>query len=294
MSFGSLWRKPGEGRQDAECPLPRAHPEPEAAAPPGAQPQSGQAPSREQRLEALLRETQPQRAAGRIAGDVAHDLNNSLAIVAGSLDLLEHRIGAEAQARQPHLSALIERARGAVQRAADLTAGLHALSRQQGKAARSTDLGPLVAALVPLLIAVVGRRVQVQVVIATDLPPVWVEPDRLKAALVALCLNAREAMADGGQLAVDLAAETTAAGSFVRLRVTDRGVGMAPEVAGRAAAPFFTTKCLPGTVGLGLTEVASFAHEHGGALQIETAPEEGTAVSLLLPCADPPTGGSHG
>jgi len=245
----------------------------------------------EQRLEALLRDTEPQRTVGRIAGDVAHDLNNSLAIVVGSLDLLEHRIGAEAHAQQPNLLALIERARGAVQRAADLTSGLHALSRLQPRAARSTDLGPLVAALMPLLAAVAGRRVQLQVVVAPDLPPVRVDPGRFKTVLVALCLNAREAMADGGKLAVDLVAETTATGSFVRLRVTDGGIGMAPAVAERAAEPFFTTKRLPGTVGLGLTEAAIFAQEHGGTMHVETAPGEGTAVSLLLPRADPPSAG---
>ena len=238
-------------------------------------------------METLICETQSQRAAGLIAGDVAHDFNNNLAIVAGTLDLLEHRIGSEVHARQPNLLSLIVRARGAVHRAAELTAGLHALSRLRAEPARPTDLGPLVAALMPLLVCVAGRRVRVEVAVAPDLPLAQVDPGRLKAALVALCLNAREAMVEGGQISVDLASETSPSGSFVRLRIMDSGVGMAPEVAARAAEPFFTTKCLPGAAGLGLTEVATFVQEQGGALQVETVPGAGTTVSLLLPCADP-------
>lgn len=232
--------------------------------------------------------------AGRIASDVGHDFNNSLAIVAGSLDLLEHRINAGSETQQSKLLALISRARDAVQRAADLAAGLHALSRLRSEPARPTDLGPLLAGLAPLLVTIAGRRVRLHMEVAPDLPPARVDPGRLKAALVALCLNAREAMAEGGDIFLDLAALTTPAGSFVRLRVTDSGVGMAPEAAARAAEPFFTTREAE-AVGLGLTEVADFVREASGTLQIETAPGTGTTVSVLLPSSGPPGDGrSHG
>jgi signal transduction histidine kinase len=243
--------------------------------------------SREQQLEALLGATRPHAVAGRIAGDVAHDFNNSLAIIAGSLDLLEHRIGAAAEARQQNLMPLLVRARDAVQRAADLTSGLHALSRLRPEAARPTDLGLLVAALMPLLGCVLGRRVRLHVAVSPDLRPARIDPGRLKAALVALCLNAREAMADGGDVTLDLAPESGAGGYFARLRLSDSGVGMTREVAERATEPFFTTKG-PAAVGLGLSEVVAFVAEQGGQLDIDSTPGAGTSVSLLLPCADLP------
>ncbi|MGH7042712.1 MAG: sensor histidine kinase [Acetobacteraceae bacterium] len=242
--------------------------------------------------------TQPQRMAGRISSGVGHDINNSLAVIAGSLDLLEHRIGATAEAKPANpgaagLVTLIARARNAVQRAADLAAGLHALSRLQSERVRPTDLEQLVAGLTPVLICVAGRRVRLRMTVAPDLSPVAVDPGRLRAALIALCLNAREAMANEGDLTLDLTADTTAMGSFVRVRLADSGSGMAPEVAARAAEPFFTTGDV-GAVGLGLTEVAAFMQETGGRFQIETAPGAGTAVSLVLPCAGSSTCGNPG
>lgn len=242
------------------------------------------APTQEQRFEALLRMTQSQRMAGQIAGSVAHDFNNCLAIISGSLDLLEHRIEAEADAPSANLMRLVVRARHAVQRAADLSAGLHTLSHLKSEGTHPIDLGPLVNGLMPLLGSVVGRRVRLQATIAPDLPLVAADPGRLKAALVALCLNAREAMNEGGDIALDLATCTLAEGLFVRVRLVDSGIGVAPEVAARAAEPFFTTKDAT-RVGLGLTEVAAFVQEAGGRFQIEALPEAGTAVSLLLPYA---------
>ncbi len=283
MSFGWLRRKLGdEWRKAGIVPLfVRTRP---LSIPPRWLPSDCRAPTREQHLEALLRMTQSQRMAGQIAGSIAHDFNNCLAIISGSLDLLEHRIGTGLDVPPTNLMQLVVRARDAVQRAADLSAGLHALSHLKSEGTHPVDLGPLVKGLIPLLASVVGRRVRLQATIAPDLPPVAADPGRLKAALVALCLNAREAMTGGGDVVLDLAASTTAEGLFVRVQLVDSGIGIPPEVAARATEPFFTTKDAT-RVGLGLTEVAAFAQEAGGRLQIEALPEAGTAVSLLLPCA---------
>ena len=228
--------------------------------------------------------TQSQRVAGQIAGIVAHDFNNCLAVISGSLDLLEHRLGTGGDAPPANLTRLVVRARAAVQRAADLSAGLHTISHLKSEGTHPVDLGPLVNGLLPLLASVVGGRVRLQTTIAPDLPLVAADPGRLTAALIALCLNAREAMSEGGDLALDLATDTTAAAPFVRVRLVDGGIGMAPEVAARAAEPFFTTKDAT-AVGLGLTEVAAFAREAGGRFRIETLPDGGTSVSVLLPYA---------
>jgi signal transduction histidine kinase len=236
-------------------------------------------------MEARLHATQAHRTAGRIAGDVAHDFNNSLAIIAGSLDLLEHRIGAGPDGAASPLIPLIVRARNAVQRAADITGGLHALSRLRPEPPRSSMIGALVTGSVPLLTCVIGRRARLQVAVPPDLPPVQVDPGRLRAALVALCLNAREAMPDGGDLLLDLAVDEAVGGPFVRLRLVDSGIGMTPEVAARATEAFFTTGAEE-AIGLGLTEVAAFVHECGGRVEIDTSPGTGTTVSLLFPCTE--------
>lgn len=240
-------------------------------------------PAREQQLEVLLRKTQPQRMAGQVSGSVTHDFNNCLAIILGSLDLLEHRLGTGADAPATNVMRLVVRARDAVQRAATLSAGLHALSQLKPEGTGPVDVEQLVNGILPLLGSIIGQRVRLHLTIAPDLPAVATDPGRLKAALVALCLNAREAMSEGGDLACDIAPCATSEGPFIRVHLVDTGVGMTPEVAARAVEPFFTTNDAT-HVGLGLTEVAAFATEAGGRLQIEALPEGGAAVSLLLPC----------
>lgn len=243
-----------------------------------------QTPAREQQLEALLRRTQPQRMAGQVSGSVTHDFNNCLAIISGSLDLLEHRLGTGADAPAANVMRLVVRARDAVQRAATLSAGLHALSQLKPEGIGRIDVEQLVNGMLQLLGSVIGRRIRLHLAVAADLPAAATDPGRLKAALVALFLNAREAMSEGGDLTCDIAPCATSEGPFIRVQLVDTGVGMTPEVAARAVEPFFTTNEAT-RVGLGLSEVAAFAAEAGGRLQIEAVPEGGAAVSLLLPCA---------
>ncbi len=250
-----------------------------------------------EKTEAALLQAQKLQAVGQLAGGIAHDFNNMLATVLGSLELMERRVAPAVQswteADADRLRKLIERASNAVQRGAQLTSRLLAFSRRQRLAARPTDLNQLIADLVTLATSTLGRRVRVSTHLAADLPLAMVDPSQVEAALLNLCLNARDAMQDGGELTISTGTEELEQGSraddpppgtYVRVSVADSGTGMAPEVVSRAFEPFFTTKGSGGT-GLGLAQVYSMARQSGGGVRIFSTQGAGTEVVLLLPCA---------
>ena len=247
-----------------------------------------------EKTEAALLQAQKLQAVGQLAGGIAHDFNNMLATILGSLELMERRLqrasagqGAEETER---LKGLIERATDAVQRGAQLTARLLAFSRQQLLIARPTDLNRLIGDLVTLAASTLGRRVRVRTDLAADLWPALADPAQVEAAILNLCLNARDAMPDGGELTIatgrervaERAADGLVPGDYVRVSVRDTGCGMAAEVLARAFEPFFTTKGPSGT-GLGLSQVYGLARQSEGTVRITSAPGAGTEVVLLLP-----------
>ncbi len=253
-----------------------------------------------EKTEAVLHQAQKLQAVGQLAGGIAHDFNNMLATIMGSLELMERRvaqsekIGAPADADR--LRTLIERATGAVQRGAKLTSRLLAFSRRQRLAARPTDLNLLVAELVTLAASTLGSRVRVATELAGDLWPAMVDPSQMEAAILNLCLNARDAMPEGGQLTISTANEVLEAqdapdapppGDFVRVSVADTGCGMVPDVLRRAFDPFFSTKGPAGS-GLGLSQVYGTVRQSGGTVRAESMPGEGTVITLLLPRAVSP------
>jgi signal transduction histidine kinase/CheY-like chemotaxis protein len=251
-----------------------------------------------ERTEAALHEAQKMQAVGQLAGGIAHDFNNMLATILGSLELMERRLPqsprAWTEADGDRLRSLIDRAIAAVQRGAHLTSGLLAFSRRQRLAPRPTDLNRLVGELVALATSTLGRRVRVETMLAADLWPAQIDPSQVEAAILNLCLNARDAMPEGGQLTISTANETIVArhdpdgaeaGDYVRICVADSGEGMTPEVVRRAFDPFFTTKG-PGGSGLGLSQVYGTARQLGGTVRIKSEPGEGTEVVLLLPRSD--------
>ena len=243
-----------------------------------------------ERTEAALHQAQKLQAVGQLAGGIAHDFNNLLATILGNLELMERRIASGA-AQQDRMQALIERATGAVQRGAQLTARLLAFARRQPLAPQSTDLNRLVTDLVALASSTIGRRIQVVTELMPDLWPVLVDPSQIEAAILNLCLNARDAMPDGGRITIATANEpavvtagVVGGGPCVRLSVIDTGAGMAPEVQRRAFEPFFTTKGPEGS-GLGLSQVYGLMEQSGGTVRLSSAPGRGTEVSLVLPRA---------
>jgi len=245
-----------------------------------------------ERTEAALHQAQKLQAVGQLAGGIAHDFNNLLATMLGNLELMERRVASGAT--QPdRMQALIARATGAVQRGSQLTARLLAFARRQPLAPQPTDLNRLVTDLVVLASSAIGRRIQIVTDLAPDLWPALVDASQVEAAVLNLCLNARDAMPDGGKITIATANEeggadggpdNLAAGSYVRLSVIDTGIGMTPEVRRRAFEPFYTTKGPEGS-GLGLSQVYGLVEQSGGTVRLSSAPNRGTNVTLLLPRA---------
>ena len=250
-----------------------------------------------EKTEAALLQAQKLQAVGQLAGGIAHDFNNMLATVLGNLELMERRVAQSERgwttADAERLRGLIERATGAVQRGAQLTSQLLAFSRRQRLSARPTDLNKLVSELIILATSTLGRRVRVESDLAPDLWPALIDPSQMEAAILNLCLNARDAMPEGGQLCIRTAnvvvnpsidSGGVTPGAYVMVSISDTGHGMTPDVQRRAFDPFFTTKGPSGS-GLGLSQVYGMARQSGGAVRMESEPGKGTTVTLLLPRA---------
>ncbi len=240
-----------------------------------------------------LRQSQKLEAVGQLTGGLAHDFNNLLAAIGGSLELMRRR-GLEG--RQVDLERYIGVAHGAVKRAAALTHRLLAFSRRQTLEPKSVNLNRLVSGMEDLLRRTMGPAIALENVAAVGLWNVHADPSQLENALLNLCINARDAMPEGGTLVVETAnrwidARTAPGrdlpvGQYVSLTVSDNGVGMSPEVVARAFDPFFTTKPIGMGTGLGLSMIYGFAKQSGGQVRIYSELGQGTSVSIYLPRHD--------
>ena len=237
-----------------------------------------------------LRQSQKMEAIGQLTGGIAHDFNNLLTGITGSLELLQTRI---ADGRTQDAPRYIAAAQGAARRAAALTHRLLAFSRQQTLDPQPTGLNRLVAGLEDLVRRTMGPAIAVEVVTAGGLWATLVDPNQLENALLNLCINARDAMPQGGRLVVETANrwldDHAAAsldlppGQYVSLCVSDTGTGMPPEVVARAFDPFFTTKPPGSGTGLGLSMTYGFVRQSGGQARIYSEPGQGAMVCLYLP-----------
>ena len=242
------------------------------------------------RTEEALRQSQKMEAVGQLTGGLAHDFNNLLTGITGSLDLIGTRI---AQGRHKDTERYINAAQDAAKRAAALTHRLLAFSRRQTLDPKPTDVNRLMGGMVDLIRRTVGPGVIVETVAAADLWPTLVDSNQLENALLNLCINARDAMPDGGQLVIETANcrldaraardRELAPGEYISLSVSDDGTGMPPEVIAKAFEPFFTTKPLGKGTGLGLSMIYGFARQSGGQVRISSKPGAGTSVSIYLP-----------
>ncbi|WP_245825113.1 PAS domain-containing protein [Sphingomonas azotifigens] len=239
--------------------------------------------------EAQLRQAQKMEAVGQLTGGIAHDFNNMLAVVIGALDLMERRV---AQGRTDIDRYLIA-ARDGASRAAALTQRLLAFSRRQPLAPTALDVNDMLSGMIELLVRTLGERVVIETRFARRLDPVVADRNQLENVVLNLAVNGRDAMPNGGTLTIEtepreLDAEQAAAheidaGSYVEIRIRDTGTGMPADVAARAFDPFFTTKGVGKGTGLGLSQVFGFVRQSGGHVTIESEPDHGTCVRVLLP-----------
>ena len=240
--------------------------------------------------EDALRQSQKMEAIGQLTGGLAHDFNNLLTGISGSLDLLQKRV---AQGRINDLDRYLIAAQSASKRAAALTHRLLAFSRRQTLDPKPTDVHKLVLGMADLIRRTVGPEITVETVDMVGLWPALVDPPQLENALLNLCINARDAMPDGGRITIETANrwmdERTARerdvepGQYLSLCVSDTGTGMPPDVIARAFDPFFTTKPLGQGTGLGLSMIYGFVRQSGGQVRIYSEVGQGTMVCIYLP-----------
>ena len=243
------------------------------------------------RTEEALRQSQKMEAVGQLTGGLAHDFNNLLTGVTGSLELLQTRI---AQGRIREIDRYINAAQGAAKRAAALTHRLLAFSRRQTLDPKPTDVNRLVTGMEELIRRTVGPEIELESMIEdAGLWPTLVDPGQLENALLNLCINARDAMPDGGKLTIETANRwldprmaqdrDLLPGQYISLCVSDTGTGMTPEVVAKAFDPFFTTKPIGMGTGLGLSMIYGFSKQSGGQVRIHSEVGKGTTVCLYLP-----------
>jgi PAS domain S-box-containing protein len=234
-----------------------------------------------------LRQSQKLEAMGQLTGGVAHDFNNLLMPIIGGLDILQRRASDERSRR------LIDGALQSADRAKTLVQRLLAFARRQPLQPTAIDLPQLIGGMAELIASTSGPRVKVMVDVKEDLPQVKTDPNQLEMAILNLAVNARDAMPDGGQLTIAAAEETLGfrhrskltPGRYVRLSVSDTGIGMDEATLARAIEPFFSTKGIGKGTGLGLSMVHGLAAQLGGALTIQSKLGVGTSVELWLPIA---------
>jgi PAS domain S-box-containing protein len=241
-------------------------------------------------MESRLRQADKMQALGTMAGGVAHDFNNLLTAILGSLQLAERRVGEE----EAGLRRLLRNATMAAERGSALTRRLLAFSRQNELALRAVSVNHLILGMGDLLARTLGGTVVVRRELGARPGTAMVDPGQLELALLNLCINARDAMPGGGTITLSTADAAVgpdtvpelAAGSYVRVSVADTGTGMPPEVLARVFEPFFTTKEVGKGTGLGLSMVYGLVRQSGGGMTIDSAPGEGTRVTLYLPAGE--------
>jgi PAS domain S-box-containing protein len=242
-----------------------------------------------EREEALAKlfASQKMESIGQLTGGLAHDFNNLLAAILSNLDLLRKRLPDD-----PKFRRLLDGAIHGAERGASLTARLLAFARRQELKPETVDVGEMVSGMTELLERSLGGSIQVKAEIPSTLPAMHVDLNQLELAMLNLAVNARDAMPFGGSLSISAAAETfgdavpvpdLSPGEYIRISVTDTGVGMDDTILTQAREPFFTTKGPGKGTGLGLSMVQGLALQSGGALRLRSKPGQGTTVDLWLP-----------
>jgi signal transduction histidine kinase len=241
--------------------------------------------------EAQVRQAQKMEAIGQLTGGVAHDFNNILTVITGSIEILS-----DAVKHRRDLAPITKLISAAAARGADLTQHLLAFARRQPLQPRSTDVNAMVIDVARLLQPTLGEQIEIESMLAHDSAPALIDPSQLSTALLNLALNARDAMPEGGKLTLEtknvVLDENYAAmnsevkpGDYVMIAVSDTGEGIAQNLLEKVFEPFFTTKEVGKGSGLGLSMVYGFVKQSNGHIKIYSEEGHGTTVKLYLPQA---------
>ncbi|HVX41469.1 MAG TPA: ATP-binding protein [Gemmatimonadaceae bacterium] len=248
----------------------------------------------ERRLEEQLRESQKMEAVGKLAGGVAHDFNNLLTVIGGHAFMLGRQIPRDGVVEK-HLQGIAN----ATDRAASLTKQLLAFSRRQILTPAVLDLNAILEDVMLMMQPVLGERIEVVKQLDPLLFPLFADAGQLAQVLVNLALNARDAMPQGGTLTIitanariedrpdDASAPPLAPGDYVRLTISDDGIGMDAETLARVFDPFFTTKPIGHGTGLGLATVYGIVKQSAGDVRVTSAPGAGASFVIHLPAVQP-------
>ena len=242
---------------------------------------------------AQLVQSQKMEALGQLTSGIAHDFNNLLQGIVGSLEVARLRV---AQGNTQDSIRFIDGARHAADRAGALTHRLLAFARSQPLMAMTIDVRESILGMEQLLRQTLGESIAVRMDFSREPCLARCDPNHFESSLLNLVINARDAMGDGGLLAITTGrieneaehpqVPHLASGHYVAIAVTDTGCGMPPEVLERALDPFFTTKPKDHGTGLGLSMVYGFAVQSGGTVRIRSEPGQGTTVTIYLPVAE--------
>ncbi len=238
--------------------------------------------------EQQLHQAQKMKAVGELTGGIAHDFNNILTVITAMIKVLT-----DAVADKPDLAAVAQLIDDAAGRGSDLTQRLLSFSRMQPLQPRATDLNQLIVETTKLFKPTLGGQIRVTTNFARDLRPARIDPTQFATALLNLALNARDAMPDGGTLALetgnidigDAHPKGIAPGRYATLAVQDNGTGIPAAIRHRVFEPFFTTKEEGHGSGLGLAMVCRFIRQSGGHITIDSEEGVGTTMRMYLPQA---------
>ncbi len=246
----------------------------------------------QERLQTQLRQAAKMESIGRLAGGVAHDYNNMLAVILGHVQLALEQVSPD-----DALYADLLEIKEAADRSAGITQQLLAFARRQVTIPRVIDLNKAVQGMMGMLGRLIGEQVRLTWIPGKDIGRVQMDPAQLDQLLVNLCLNARDAIVDAGKVVIRTADVTLdeqycaehegcVPGNYTRLSVSDNGTGMSPEALEHLFEPFFTTKDTGKGTGLGLATVYGIVRQNAGFIQVESGEAIGTQVHIYLPRVD--------
>ena len=246
------------------------------------------------RAQEALRQSQKLEAMGQLTGGIAHDFNNLLTPIIGNLDLL-----LQGEIPSERRKSLVAGALKSAELAQTLVQRLLAFARRQPLHTERVDIAAAIAGMADIVGRTSGPQIRLEIDVADDLAPARADPNQLQVAILNLCVNARDAMPDGGTLSLSVSNELAAAGHracispgpYLRLVVADTGIGMDEATRVRAIEPFFSTKEVGAGTGLGLSMVHGLASQMGGALTLSSEPGVGTVAELWIPVWDGPAEG---